>query len=94
MEDQDGMAAFGEAIKASALARCEVNRKRLNLEAKKIEQYVLDRSAERAERAQERQEKKEEANAQREIIHQMREDSTKQLNAVLALVGKILESKK
>ena len=28
------------------------------------------------------------------IIHQMREDSTKQLNAFLALVGKILESEK
>lgn len=94
MEDQDGMAAFGEAIKASDLARCEVDREPLNLEAKKFEQEVLDRSAERAERAQERREKKEEANAQRELIHQMRKDSTKQLNAVLALVGKILESKK
>ena len=77
MEDQDGMAAFGEAIKALDLARCEVDRKRLNSEAKKFEQEVLDRSAERAERAEERQEKKEEANAQRELIHQMREDSTK-----------------
>ena len=93
-DGSDGMLAISQALKESDMAKYEVEKDRVELEKRRYEQEVLENAADRAMQQEERDLRRQESAAQREFMLQLQSDSKAQLQAILALVEKIVESKK